>query len=146
MAAMEHKKKEGLRQAKRAKLREVEAMESSVTKKFDYIKNLQAVCRAEPTPASIMVVRKALQHLNLPKDVKTTIQKRGALLRRIQKALEVLSRVERLNDAHGMYALNNEATTLVKVSKDLERATPITDEAVKMIEPLSRSNPDHVNK
>lgn len=143
---MERKKKEDVLNRKRAKLKEVEAMESSVIKKFDYVKNLQAVCRAEPTPAGIMVVRKALQHLNLPKDVKTTIQKRSALLRRIQKALEVLSRVERLNDAHGMYALNKEATTLVKISKDLEHATPITDEAVKMIEPLSRSNPDHVHK
>ena len=61
-------------------------------------------------------------------------------------SVQVLSRVERLNDAHGMYALNKEATTLVKISKDLEHATPITDEAVKMIEPLSRSNPNHVHK
>lgn len=45
---------------KRAKLREVEAMESSVIKKFDYVKNLQAVCRAEPTPAGIMVILHAV--------------------------------------------------------------------------------------
>lgn len=41
------------------------------------------------SPSCWQVIRKALQHLDLPDDVKATAQKRARLVHQIQKALEV---------------------------------------------------------
>jgi hypothetical protein len=132
--------KESSKKRHLARIQQVENLEAEVDKKFAYVTNLRAICAAKPSASSLQVVRKGLEKLDLPPDVKERSARKAAIVRQIQRALEVLSRVERLNNAHGLYTLNSEAMRLIKLSKELERSTPITDSTIKTIDPLSRPN------
>ena len=111
-----------------ANLAQLELVHRNVTTKTVYIKQLETMCNSNPesqgkdaAQQKSAKIKEALVQVQLPPDMLAKSKAKVEMIQLIKSSLTKLLGLWKFDNAHGMYALRQEARKLVNVEKKLKK-------------------------
>jgi len=126
MLAKQQDRDHKLVEKKQANLAQLELMQRTVTTKTVYIEQLETMCNSNPesqgkdaAQQKSAKIKEALVQVQLPPDMLAKSKAKVEMIQLIKSSLMNLLGLWKLDNAHGMHALRQEARKLVNVEKKI---------------------------
>lgn len=127
MLAKQQERDHKLVEKKQANLAQLELMQRTVTTKTVYIEQLETMCNSNPesqgkdaAQQKSAKIKEALVQVQLPPDMLAKSKAKVEMIQLIKSSLMKLLGLWKFDNAHGMYALRQEARKLVNVEKKIK--------------------------